>query len=128
MGQLGKAGNDVADGIDPFFAGLHPFVDLDKTAVEFDVGSFFEADLFRVRPAPDRDHYFLRFQPLLGFTLRRENHGHTIFRLLDFLNRCIDEAIDPFLLEGPQQLFGNLLIFHWNQPWQSLDECDLGSK
>ena len=59
VGQLGSAGDDVADGVDAGFAGLLIGADFDESAVRLHAGHVFQADLIGVRLAPNGDENFI---------------------------------------------------------------------
>src|SRR6266853_1147988 len=123
--KLRKPGDDVTDGVNAFFSGLHPFIGVNEAALDFDVGRLLQANALGVRSAAHRDQDLFRFQLLRGFALRREADRHSVFRLLHFFNFGVDEAVDAFLLERPKQFLGNVFIFHRHQAGQHLDNRDL---
>ena len=72
---------------------------MDKAALDFDPRRFLQADSFSIGPATIGDQNFFRFQLLCGFTVGRETYGDAIFRLFNFFNFGINEAVNAFLLE-----------------------------
>ena len=63
VGQLRRASDDIADGVDTGLAGLLELVHFDEAAVELDL-RVLEADVFRVRLAADGDQQLLGFDGL----------------------------------------------------------------
>ena len=76
--KLRHAGNDIANGVNAFFASFHPFIGVNKAALHFDAGRFLQANAFSVRAAAHGDQNFFRFQLLRGFAVRREAYGDAI--------------------------------------------------
>src|SRR5438270_7506667 len=97
--ELRHTSDDIANGVDSLFAGLHPFIGVNKATLHFDPRRFLQADAFSVRPAADGDEDFFGFQLLRGFTVRREAYGYASFRLVNFFYLGVDEAVDAFLFE-----------------------------
>src|SRR5258708_32502164 len=126
MRKLRISRDDVAHGVDGFFARLHPFIHVDVPSLGLNPRQLFEADLFGVGPAAHGDQHLLRFQLLLGLTLGCEMDDHAGFGLLDLVDVGVDEAGAAFLLEIAQQLFADFLVFHRHDTWQHFDNRDLG--
>ena len=97
--KLRQSGHDVANGIDAFFSGFHPFVYVNITTFSFDVGRLLQANLLGLRPAPNCHQHFFCFQPLLFFTLGRKADGNSGLSFFNFFDFSVYVAIDAFFLE-----------------------------
>src|SRR6185437_1669083 len=126
MSQLGITGNDIADGINARLPGLHPFVYMNIATFGLDVGGFLQAYLLCIRPAPNGDKYLFRLKFLLLLALGREAYGHAGLRLFHLVDFGVNEAVDAFFLEAPQQFLADLLVFHGNETREHLDDGYFG--
>jgi len=75
MRQLRQAGDDVADGVDAGFVGLHPLVHLNESALRLDFRRL-ETDAFSARRAAHGDQNFFGFLLDLFAIGGREGHFH----------------------------------------------------
>src|SRR5947199_7710776 len=48
MRKLRHTSDDIANGVDPLFAGLHPFIGVDKAAFHFYPGRFLQTDALSI--------------------------------------------------------------------------------
>ena len=98
MRELRQAGDDVPDGINARFGGLHPFICQDEAAIRRDL-NLVQADVIGTRGAADGDQDLFRLLRLaLAVGLRKVNE-HAVLVLLKFVDLCPKMHIDAALLE-----------------------------
>ena len=93
--QLRCAEDDVADGVDARFLGLHPLVGLDEAAICLDFG-LFKPNVFGAGLSTDRNEDLFCFQLLL-FTIDRNVTLTPVLVISIFLHLRAGIEIDPAL-------------------------------
>src|SRR5215831_4142039 len=127
MRDLGKASNDVTDGVDAGFGGFSSFVHFYESAVDFDP-RLFNTGVGNAWSAADRDEDFLGFL-LDGFAgARGPGDLDTSFRLFDLLNLRAGVDVDAALLEDTGELFGDLFVLEGHDTRQEFDQRHLGAE
>src|SRR5207253_10055810 len=108
--QLGHARDDVADGINLRFGGLHISPYVYEAALEFRA-RFFQADVLRQGCSSHRDQHIVgrEILRLAGF-IAKDHSGPGHVSLYGFHFRFGENADSP-LAECPLQLRGNFLVF-----------------
>src|ERR1039457_2385480 len=127
VGKLRRAGHYVADGVDAGLAGLLVLVDLDETAVEIDLRAF-EADVFGVGLAANRDEQGLGFELLLLAVGESGGELDTVIGLANVVNLGPGLAADAGLLERALQLLRNLFVLDRYDARQHFENRHLGSE
>jgi hypothetical protein len=124
VSELGKAGDDVADGVEAGYGGLHPLVDADKAAVESEADGV-EAGVVGAGAAADGDENLFGFLGLLlasGVGVDDFGAGGGLFDLLDLAGDVdVDAAL--FVLAG--EFFGDLFVFDVHDAGKGFDDGDL---
>src|SRR5215469_14293503 len=127
VGELWKARNDVADGIEARFVGLHELVYRHKSAVELGP-RFFEAAIFGHGLPTDGQEKFFSLEGLRLAVLVFEGDADALGVFFDALDGAVGEDMDAALLKGLVELGGDFLVFDRYDAGQGLKNRDLGAE
>src|SRR6516162_4763178 len=119
--------NDVADGIEARFIGLHELVYRHKSAVELGP-RFFEAAIFGHGLPTDGQEKFFSLEALRLAVLVFEGDGDALGVFLDALDGAVREDMDAALLKGLVELGGDFLVLDRYDAGQGLKNRDLGAE
>src|SRR5271168_3471525 len=124
VGELWHSGDDVPDGVQPWFVGFAVRADVDEAAIELGLG-FFQTAIFRHGLAADGQQQLLGLQGLrfAVFVLEADGYARGVF--LDGVNFAAGEDLNIFLAEGFVEFHGNLFVFDGNHAVEGFDDGHL---
>ena len=127
MGQLGQAGDNVADGEDARLLGLHPLVDLDEAAFHFDFGV--SRPMLAVRGArPTATNTVSASFTTCLPSAAGEGDLHAVLGLLYLVHLGAGVGVDAALAKDARQFLAHVLVFVGDHARQVFDDGDLAAK
>src|SRR5689334_6447791 len=124
MGKLRRARHNIADGVNARLAGALKLVHFNETPVELHTRAF-EADVIRVRLAPDGNQQSLRFHGFILAVRQSRCEAHAGISSLDVAHLGAGFDANAALLEVALQILRDVLVFHRHNARQHLKHTDV---